>query len=132
MTSQEAFDTALAHLREQGAICRGDDGCLYRGPDGRKCAIGALIPDDMVEFDRDTRHGKANGLPVRDLMAVFPAVYRLFEAVRPSILEALQTLHDSESNWDDAVGFIGESEAAGIAESWGLHFEPPGYGDFTD
>ena len=47
MTNQQVFDTCLTHLRAQGR--RSTDPisgfCMYRGPDGLKCAIGALIPD---------------------------------------------------------------------------------------
>lgn len=55
MTNQEAFDTMVRHLRRQG--CRSQDEahqtCLYRGPNGLKCAVGALIPDEeyMKEWD---------------------------------------------------------------------------------
>ena len=37
----------VEHLRQQGKPSVGPNGaCLYRGPDGTKCAIGALIPDE--------------------------------------------------------------------------------------
>lgn len=43
---QEKFDTVLACLRKQGRPSINADGaCLYRGPDGLKCALGHLIPD---------------------------------------------------------------------------------------
>lgn len=131
MTDQEAYDTALAHLREQGARCYSDTrggGCLYRGPDGRKCAIGALIPDGMVEFDRETRHGTANSLPVVDLVSVSAEVFALFEGVDTTLLEALQSLHDTALSWDFGAGFVGENEAEGIAIGHGLDYSPPNNG----
>jgi hypothetical protein len=49
-TRQTAFDTALAHLRKQGQRAvedqHSDAGCVYRSPEGLKCAIGALISDE--------------------------------------------------------------------------------------
>jgi hypothetical protein len=52
MTRQELFDAVCAHLAQQGRRSWGvserfDDaeGCLYRGPDGLRCAVGALMPD---------------------------------------------------------------------------------------
>lgn len=58
MTAQEVFDISSKHLLTQMKRSYGsvhiidDDGievnwqtCLYRGPDGYKCAIGPLIPD---------------------------------------------------------------------------------------
>lgn len=45
VTKQKTFDTVVAHLRRQG--CKSADlfGCLFRGPNGLKCAAGCLIPD---------------------------------------------------------------------------------------
>lgn len=50
MNRQEAFDIAAKHLLAQGKKSRMKDDdylCAYRGSDGLKCAIGALIPDDQ-------------------------------------------------------------------------------------
>jgi hypothetical protein len=50
MTQQQAFDKMVAHLAEQKI--RSTDafgGCVYRGPDGVKCVVGALLSDDIVE-----------------------------------------------------------------------------------
>ena len=46
MTKQEIFDTVVTHLRAQGIRSMRGCTCVYRGPEGRKCAIGALIPDE--------------------------------------------------------------------------------------
>lgn len=44
---QEVLDFTTQKLREQGgpSFDPVDGMCLYRGPDGTKCAIGHLIPD---------------------------------------------------------------------------------------
>ena len=47
MTAQEIFDTVVAHLRKQGCRSAENGTCLYRGPDGTKCAAGCLIPVEM-------------------------------------------------------------------------------------
>lgn len=47
MTNQEAFTTVVLHLRKQGRRAQERSNCRYRAPDGCKCAIGALIPDDQ-------------------------------------------------------------------------------------
>lgn len=46
MTPQEIFDTVVAHIEAQKV--RAHDGlyCCYRTPDGLKCALGCLIPDE--------------------------------------------------------------------------------------
>lgn len=49
MTDQELFDRVVEHLHTQNAKsydAESSPGCLYRGPDKRKCAIGGLIPDE--------------------------------------------------------------------------------------
>jgi hypothetical protein len=45
MTKQETFDTVVRHLLTQAKQSRDEDACLYRGPDGTKCAAGCLISD---------------------------------------------------------------------------------------
>lgn len=50
MTPQEAFDIAAKGIQAQGGrSVDEDDVCLYRGPNGCKCAVGHLIPDDLYD-----------------------------------------------------------------------------------
>lgn len=51
MTDQEAFEKAARHLLTQKKVAIEGGKSLYRTSDGRRCAIGALIPDD--EYSRD-------------------------------------------------------------------------------
>ena len=46
---QVIFDTVLDKLRVQGcaSIDPNTGDCLYRGPEGRRCAAGWLIPDHL-------------------------------------------------------------------------------------
>lgn len=45
-TRQETFDFVARALAKQGRPSRGVRGfCMYRGPEGLKCAAGFLIPD---------------------------------------------------------------------------------------
>lgn len=48
---QQAFNTIVAHLREQGVQAMDDMGnrCMYRGKEGRMCALGVLIPDSLYD-----------------------------------------------------------------------------------
>lgn len=62
MTRQEIFDKALAHLRVQGCqAIEANTTCLYRTSSGLKCAIGALIPDEVYTPDME---GEAAGFPL--------------------------------------------------------------------
>lgn len=50
-TAQETFNTVVNHLRKQN--CKSinvNKECLYRGPNGTKCAVGCLIPDDKYDI----------------------------------------------------------------------------------
>lgn len=51
LSSQEIFNKVATHLRTQGVQSLSDDGtCLYRSPDGLKCAIGCLIRDEFFDL----------------------------------------------------------------------------------
>lgn len=53
-TLQESYDTVKKHLLCQMKQSRFETGsCKFRGPDGLKCAIGALIPDDKYILKLD-------------------------------------------------------------------------------
>ena len=49
LTRQDIFNIAANGLLKQGKQSASGDKCLYRGPDGLKCAIGMLIPDELYE-----------------------------------------------------------------------------------
>ena len=58
MTNQELFDKVVAHARSQREKAVNEEGsCLYRGPRGLKCFIGALIPDDKYTPELEGRSG---------------------------------------------------------------------------
>lgn len=46
---QETFNTVVTHLRNQGCKSQDDKQCMYRGPNGTKCAAGCLIPDSKYD-----------------------------------------------------------------------------------
>lgn len=48
LTLQDVFNLGYIGVIRQGKQSAGADGyCLYRGPDGIKCAIGHCIPDEL-------------------------------------------------------------------------------------
>lgn len=49
MTPQAIFDTVTEHLFTQGRASISGPNCLYRGPDGTRCAAGILIPDEIYD-----------------------------------------------------------------------------------
>jgi len=111
---QEIFDTVVFHLLAQQAKAEDADGsCLYRGADGKKCAIGCLIPDDRYN---DAMEGKGltmvsilQALKANDILAV--SDYELVDGIgtyedqsvphtsltaEGRLLQNLQWIHDQE------------------------------------
>lgn len=85
VTNQEAFDKAALHLLRQGRKSQdSDDICLYRGPGGTKCAIGALITDDEYEYRMEL-------LPVSAIKHKCLSLAGL----DGYLLKDMQTLHDA-------------------------------------
>lgn len=82
MTNQESFTTVVLHLRKQGRRAHDHHNCRYRAPDGCKCAIGALIPDDQYTPELEGR----NVLALINLPAL--------QGLNPFLLYNLQNLHD--------------------------------------
>lgn len=109
---QAVFNKVVAHLHAQGTRSCDDRKhfCVYRGANGMKCAVGALIPDEHY-------NPKAEGAPVSALL--HPSRYddvsqEQQEALRGMLersgfskedypfLLALQKPHD---NADNGAGF---------------------------
>ncbi len=93
MTTQEAFETMVRHLRKQGKKSRNAMGaCLYRGPNGLRCAVGCLIPDD--QYTRSIE-GKPADFAARDVPAL--------SDIGPALLCEMQSVHDdlAVSEWEE-------------------------------
>lgn len=96
--SQEVYDTVVQHLYAQGgksygdfpddAGAKGSSGCLYRSPDGRKCAVGALIPDDIYEEAME-------GLSITGLVSNYERVLPSAITANHELLGMLQESHDN-------------------------------------
>lgn len=111
MTKQETFDRVVQHLRQQAAKAEDSNGgCMYRTPDGKRCAVGALIPDELYRpaFE-GFRIGGEN--PVTALME------HLGHSL--PLLRDLQRLHDNGDvrEW--------ETELECVAKKHRLRYTPP-------
>ena len=95
MNAQEAFDIISTHLLTQNErsseksnfYSQQLESCLYRGPNGLKCAIGCLIPDEKYNLDME-------GMTLRQLTKSYQDLKILFEEIPENLLVALQTVHD--------------------------------------
>lgn len=101
-THQTAFETAAKALIAQNAFSLVDDGqtCAYRDPDGNKCAIGHLIPDEL--------YGEVTeGLGVIEMLKKAPSIAPLFAECEDQFLTELQAVHDDlESPEGFAIALI--------------------------
>ena len=114
MIAQEIFTTATKHLLKQGARAETEDprthiaGCMYRAPDGKKCAVGCLIPDKLY----DPRMEK-KGVSV--LLENFPNLPKYFE-------ENLELLKDLQDIHDDVEPRLWREALIKLAHKTGLKF----------
>lgn len=94
MNRQETFDTVKRHLLTQNRKGSNSLGrCKYRGTGGTKCAVGALIPDQLYKKAMDG--ASAGGIYA--LVECFPEMYLALDIERPEdirFLCDLQNIHD--------------------------------------
>ena len=86
MTPQEIFNTVSIHLINQKQCSRDINVCLYRGPNGLKCAVGCLIPDDMYD-------SKMEGKTIFTILVEFKLPSYFKENIK--LMSNLQNVHDS-------------------------------------
>ncbi len=112
MTRQEIFSKIRKHLltqmekseahtdRVNPANGEPINMCLYRGPDGLKCAIGALIPDEAYKPDME-------GMGVDSIIAAIPGA----STEDGTFLLDLQELHDEymPNEWAGKLGDFAEA-----------------------
>ncbi len=85
MTKQQIFDTVVNHFKAQKVQAVYEDTCVYRAPDGKRCAAGILIPD---KYYRETMEGHSFGR-----MGVTGQLPKSLTRNTP-LIEQLQTVHD--------------------------------------
>ena len=92
MELQTIYNQCAAHLLRQAKASYDDVGeaCLYRGPDGMKCAVGYFIRDDQY-------HENLEGYDAKDEELYGPLASYLGKAPSPgqsALLFDLQRAHD--------------------------------------
>lgn len=115
MDAQQILDTVAAHLRAQKACATNGDKCAYRAPDGRKCALGVLIPDELYESRFEDMSASWVLSASDGLQAMFP------EQVR-QLLGELQQVHDREQGYPEPDF---EPGLALVAKKFGLVLAEP-------
>jgi len=90
MNNQGAFDIAVLHLLNQGASCVSSSGkSQYRGINGAKNAVGALIPEALYSSSME-------GKSIHQVLAASgnEQLREHLKGVSPRLLTELQDLHD--------------------------------------
>lgn len=86
---QEIFDKIAKHLLTQNKQSKDEKGhCFYRGPDGLKCAVGAIIPDKDYDM-------KFEGLAVGDTPIKTFFIDSGYSNKEILLLKELQIIHDA-------------------------------------
>jgi len=97
LLKQDIVDKVSKHLMTQLQLSGTPDSnnfltCMYRGPDGLKCAIGCLIPDDMYHESFESLSITMLAKNPKD-----PAAQELMEYLgidNLDLLSELQQIHD--------------------------------------
>lgn len=120
MKRQDMLDTMVQHLYKMRKPCRGEitsgidkgsDKCKYRH-NGRKCAVGALIPDHMYKKEFE-------GLSVGVLMDNFKEIRTLLGVRNKEFLGIVQSRHDIFLRFDK--GYLDYLYLKDIAHKFNLN-----------
>lgn len=128
MTAQELFNTVVLHMRKQGRqsnTAGPGSSCRYRSPEGMKCAVGCLIPDEVYNQGIEGRSVNS--------AAVMMLLMDLHLQEHKSLLISLQGAHDwawgshdedGETDFKPAPAWmdIFELRARGLAKRYGLEY----------
>lgn len=115
MTKQEVFTKIVTGLRTQGRKSESSSGdCLYRGPDGTKCAAGMVIEDE--HYDR--------GLELRSIIEYTGKVKKALNASGVpddalAMVDELQTVHDCRdvAEWEGRWAKVASRHGVSVPEA---------------
>lgn len=107
-TEQEVFDYVMRALLKQGKpavtadeVNTGGVRCVYRAPDGSKCAVGHLLTEkDMARIYRSRPDQNLSFRRITDTLAL------PYNSRRVQFIEDLQALHDSVARKEDFVAAL--------------------------
>lgn len=119
VTTQQIFDTVVAHLRRQGKQSRiinsyGGPSCRYRHPEDAtvRCAAGCLIDDTEYVPEMDDSNTDNSW---RSIIRRYPKLGEKFTKEQHLLIQDLQTVHD--------FCYEGYNGLARVAKRFGLEFD---------
>lgn len=116
LSAKEIYERVSAHLLAQRAVSEDENGsCRLRGGEGRKCAIGSLIRDDLYRSDIEGV-GIAYYRHVRDgalLRALYASNVDVYDDQIIELLLELEELHDNThvDEWPQLLAALGQRRA---------------------
>lgn len=114
MTPQEIFDKAALGVLNQGKrSVDGSERCLYRGPNGLKCAVGHLVDNEAIAKEMDY-YGSISSVLSSPYLGL-PYWMRANEL----LLAKLQRVHDRQFNWRDGTRSLAAAFRS-VAEAYHL------------
>lgn len=106
MNTQEMFDTIVTHARTQGKKAEVKDpssstgySCVYRGDNGEKCFVGALITEEFYTTEIEER--AVTSCLVEQ--AVEKSIGRELTGTEIELLVDMQVIHDTHpiTEWEN-------------------------------
>lgn len=97
MKPQQIFDAVATHLFKQGKRSTDDHRCRYYGDNGLKCAVGAVIPEDVYfpEMDEGNK-------TIKTLVDQNEDKFPDWVKNNLGLLQTLQSVHDKQRNWESS------------------------------
>jgi len=116
LSPKDIYERVSEHLLTQRAVSEDDNGsCRLRSPEGRKCAIGSLVRDDVYEPELEGvgisyyRHARDGGL----LRALYASNVNAYDPNIIDLLIELEEVHDYADidEWPELLSALGKRHA---------------------
>ncbi|MDR5741690.1 hypothetical protein QCE73_00820 [Caballeronia sp. LZ029] len=116
LSPKEIYERVSEHLLMQRAVSEDDNGsCRLRSPEGRKCAIGSLVRDELYEPELEGvgisyyRHARDGGL----LRALYASNVNAYDPNIIDLLIELEEVHDYADidEWPELLSALGKRHA---------------------
>jgi len=100
----------VAHLANQKHRCATDGTCVYRGPNGTKCVVGAMISDETAALINKVGQLKSTAIGSGEVWALAKAelaLEDLEESKAKSFYVEMQAVHDKSCHLGDVLIGLG-------------------------
>jgi hypothetical protein len=116
LTARDIYERVRTHLLTQRAVSEDENGsCRLRSGNGRKCAIGSLVADDVYQPEIEGigisyyRHAKDGSL----LRALYASEVNAYDPDIVELLIELEEVHDDfdVEEWPSLLAQVGKRHA---------------------